>query len=291
MSRADSLTCRECPARANIRDGSALSVALAAFLVLLGLAAPVSGAPADTAPVGGATGPDRTPLPVGTDWDYQLGGPRGVPDRVGIVLRDRSARPIRERYNICYVNAFQTQPDEGRFWRARPSLILRKNGRPVVDSAWGEKLLDIRTPTKRHRLARIVAGWMRGCARDGFDAAELDNLDSFARSRGLLKPRHARAFARLLTTRGHRAGLSVAQKNWPGLAGRRIGFDFAVAEECARWRECGSYRAHFGRRVLAVEYRPVDFRRACRTQGARIAVVRRDLALRPNGARAWCKRP
>jgi len=36
-------------------------------------------------------------------------------------------------------------------------LALRRGGgRPVVDSAWGEWLLNIRTPRKRVRLARIV---------------------------------------------------------------------------------------------------------------------------------------
>ena len=31
--------------------------------------------------------------PTGTDWDYQLGGTRPVPARVGIVERDRRAEP------------------------------------------------------------------------------------------------------------------------------------------------------------------------------------------------------
>lgn len=235
-----------------------------------------------------ATAADRTPLPVGTDWDYQLGGARPVPPRVGVVLRDRKATPVRGRYNICYVNGFQTQPDEKRFWRKRPRLILQKNGRPVVDSGWGEKLLDIRTPTKRRTLARIMGRWMNRCARDGFDAVELDNLDSFSRSRHLLRPRHATAYARLLTRRAHRAGLAVAQKNWAGFDGRRVGFDFAVAESCARWHECDAYTSHYGRRVLMVEYRRKDFRRACRTQGDRHAVVRRDRALARHGVRRWC---
>lgn len=264
---------------------------LAGLAMVLGplAATPVASATADERGPAARTAPAAPqPLPVGTDWDYQLGGARKVPAHVGIVLRDRSARPVAGRYNICYVNGFQTQPDEKRFWKRHRALILRKGGRPVVDSAWGEKLLDIRTPHKRQRLARIVGRWMAGCAHDGFDAVELDNLDSFLRSKGLIRPRHARAFAALLTARAHRSGLSVAQKNWPGLDGRRVGFDFAVAEECARWRECGDYVDHYGRRVLAVEYRNKDFRRACRRHGDTIAVVRRDLALARSGTRRWC---
>ncbi|UMG93769.1 endo alpha-1,4 polygalactosaminidase [Nocardioides sp. TF02-7] len=129
---------------------------------------------------------------------------------------------------------------------------------------------------------------MTGCARDGFDAVELDNLDSFARSRGLVKQRHAKAFARLLVRRAHRAGLAVAQKNWAELDGSRLGFDFAIAEECGRYDECGRYVASYGGRVLVVEYRRADFRRACRTHGDRVAVVLRDRALTPDGVRRWC---
>ena len=109
-------------------------------------------------------------LPVGTDADYQIGGVRAVPARVGIVVRDRAAAPVPGRYNVCYVNGFQTQPDEARFWRARPGLVLREGGRPVADEEWGEWLLDLRTSAKRERLARLVGRWTRGCARDGFDA-------------------------------------------------------------------------------------------------------------------------
>lgn len=271
------------------------SAALVAVLVgaLLGMVGPTVASPAGISRAEfGPTGPERAataaraPLPVGTDWDYQLGAPRKVPDHVGIVLRDRSARPLPGRYNICYVNAFQTQPDERRLWKRHPRLILRRHGRPVVDSAWGEKLLDIRSPAKRQRLARIVGRWLEGCARDGFDAVELDNLDSFSRSHHLVKRRHAKAFARALTRRAHRLGLSVGQKNWAPFDGRRVGFDFAIAEECGQWRECKEYVAHYGRQVLVVEYRDAGFRRACRQQG--VAVVRRDLALSRHGTRRWC---
>jgi Glycoside-hydrolase family GH114 len=238
------------------------------------------------------TGPayaaDRTLPPTGTDFDYQLGGNRSLPSQVGIVVRDREAAPAAGRYNICYVNGFQTQPNERRFWRKHWGLVLKRNDRPVVDEAWGEWLLDIRTAQKRRKLARIVGRWIDGCARDGFAGVEFDNLDSFVRSRGLVDKRDSKAFARILVRRAHRAGLAAAQKNRAQWNGRVVGFDFAIAEECARWRECGSYVDHYGRRVLAVEYRGVDFRRACRTWADQISVVRRDVALSRDGVRQWC---
>lgn len=240
--------------------------------------------------LGGAAGPTYAatvqPLPVGTRADYQLGGPRSVPDDVGIVVRDRRA-PAAGRYDVCYVNGFQTQPDEQRFWQRHPRLVLRQGGRPVVDSAWGEQLLDLRTAAKRTALARIVAGWTRGCAARGYEAVELDNLDSFTRSRRLLTARHAAAYARLLVRDAHRAGLAVAQKNRAGWDGRTVGFDFAVAEECGRYDECGAYAAVYGRRVVAVEYRAADLDRTC-AHHADLAVVLRDVDVTPDGVRRWC---
>jgi hypothetical protein len=256
-------------------------------VVLAGLAGTVAAVVTAVASV--AAGPTLPPL--GTDWDYQLGGARTAPAHVGIVERDREARPHPSAYSICYVNGFQTQPGEQRFWRTdgRWSLVLKdRQGKPVVDSAWGEWLLDLRTPAKRQRLARIVGRWTAGCARAGFEAVEYDNLDSWTRSKRLLTARHAKLFARLLVARAHREGLAAAQKNWAGLDGRTLGFDFAVAEECGRWRECGAYVADFGRRVLVVEYRDADLAWTCQRYAGRLAVVRRDLALSPTGTRRWC---
>jgi len=245
-----------------------------AIVVLLVLTGPSAGA--------------REPLPSGTDVDYQLGGASPPADNVGIVVRDRNAPPAAGRYNICYVNGFQTQPDERGFWQRRTGLVLRDGGRPVVDEAWGEWVLDIRTPAKRSRLAEIVGRWTQECAADGFDAVEFDNLDSFTRSQGLISRAQAIAFARLLVRAAHRSDLAVGQKNLAGYDGTKIGFDFAVAEQCARWRECGRYVEVYGDQVLAIEYRARDFRRACDDYGDLLPIVLRDLDLTPGGVHRWC---
>ena len=239
--------------------------------------------------LGSPAAADPAPLPTGTDVDYQLGGTADVPDDVGIVVRDRTEEPAAGRYNICYVNGFQTQPDARRYWRKHRGLLLQDGrGRLVEDEAWGEWLLDIRTPAKRARLAKVVGRWTAGCARDGFDAVEYDNLDSFSRSRGLMRATHAKAFARMLTAEAHAAGLAAGQKNWATLDGTRLGFDFAVSEECGRYDECGDYVGHFGDQVLVVEYRARDFAKTCSEHGDLLAVVLRDLDLSPGGVRRWC---
>lgn len=226
--------------------------------------------------------------PTGTDWDYQLGGARPVPHHVGIVERDRKAKPVPGAYDICYVNGFQTQPDERKFWHRHWSLVLQDGGKPVVDSAWGEWLLDIRTRAKRAALARIMGRWTRRCADDGFDAVEYDNLDSFSRSHRLITRADAKPYAALLVAKAHAHHLAAAQKNWAEWDGTTVGFDFAVAEQCAQYHECGSYVASYGRHVLAVEYRDRAFRRACRRWGGTISVVRRDVDLTAGGVRRWC---
>ena len=129
------------------------------------------------------------------------------------------------------------------------------------------------------------------CARMGFDAVELDNLDSWTRLRRVpFGRRDALAYARRLARRAHALGLAVAQKNTPQLTrrqARRAGFDFAVAEECGRFRECGAYRRLYGDHVLAVEYRRRDFRAACRAVGDRISVVLRDRDVTAPGSETY----
>ena len=161
-------------------------------------------------------------------------------------------------------------------------------GEFVVDEAWGEFLLDLRSQAKRTKIAKIVTRWTRGCAKDGFDAVEYDNLDSFTRSHGLLKRRDALRYARLLTKGAHEHGLAAGQKNLAGFDGHRVGFDFAVSEECGHYDECGAYVDDFGDQVLMIEYSAADFRAACDAHGVTHAVVIRDRALSPEGVRRWC---
>ena len=82
--------------------------------------------------------------------------------------------------------------------------------------------------------------------------------------------------------------LAAGQKNLAGFDGTRIGYDFAVAEECGRYRECAAYTRAYGARVLAVEFRPADFRWICERFGDRLAVVLRDHDLSPRGVHRWC---
>ncbi|MEU9015319.1 endo alpha-1,4 polygalactosaminidase [Streptomyces sp. NPDC048479] len=234
------------------------------------------------APAPQAAGTKKVTLPpANAPFDYQIGGAYKPAAGVKVVVRDRSDSPAAGLYNICYVNAFQAQPEELSWWKSKHNDLLLKDaqGRNVVDGGWDEALLDISTTGKRKRLAAIVGGWIDGCAKSGFKGVEPDNFDSYDRSGGRLTKSHASAFAKLLAERAHAKGLAIAQKNTADLLteSKRNGFDFAVAEECGRWNECDDYTARYGDRVFVIEYRKQDFSRACSTWGGKLSIVQRDL--------------
>lgn len=235
-------------------------------------------APGDGTPGGDGTLGLRLP-PLNAGLDYQLGGPYPPPSGVMIVSRDRTEAPASGLYNICYVNGFQIQPGEAADWQAQhPDLILRDGtGAPVIDVAWNEMLIDVSTPAKRTAVAQIVGGWIDGCKTAGFDAIEIDNLDSYTRSGARLVEADAVAAMALFSARAHAAGMPIAQKNSAELVPRaaELGTDFAVAEECNTFDECPAYQAGYGDHVLVIEYVRADFAKGC-TAFPGLSIVLRD---------------
>jgi hypothetical protein len=242
----------------------------------------------------GALAPAWAPPPPNARFDYQIGGDYPLPAGVEVVSRDWSAGAAdHAAYSICYVNAFQTQAERSGWPR---SLVLRRLG---DDPQWGgEYLIDLSSRAKRARAARHVQPMIETCANKGFGAVEYDNLDSWTRFDDTpvedevpFGKAQAVAYAELLADRAHALGLAVAQKNGLELSRReslrRVGFDFAIAEECGRYEECEDYRARFGNRVIVIEYRRRDFRRACRAVGSRLSVVLRDLNVTRPGSRRY----
>lgn len=230
----------------------------------------------------GAGGGDLALPPADAGLDYQLGGPYAPPPGVDIVVRDRRAPSAGALYDVCYVNGYQSQPDEESFWLdEHPDLVLRDDdGDPVIDPDWDEMLLDVTTAAKRDALATIVGGWIDGCAADGFEAVEIDNLDTYSRSGGRITEDDAVAFMQLLSARAHGAGLAIAQKNSAEIVGRRdeMGTDFAVAEECNVYDECDVYVGAYGDAVLVVEYTRDAFETGCASYPG-LSIVLRDLDL------------
>lgn len=229
--------------------------------------------------------------PVSGRFDYQLGAAYEPEGGLDVVVRDASAGPLPGAYSVCYVNGFQTQPGEAARWRdGNEDLLLHDaRGRLVVDPDWPDEfVLDPSGEGRRERILGIVGPVIAGCAADGFDAVEVDNLDTWTRFDDVATGRVARADA-LALARGyvevaHAAGLAIGQKNAAeaAVAVRELGFDFAVTEECGAYAECGAYRRVYGQHVLQVEYAdnlPVSFARLCADpERAPLTVLRdRDL--------------
>lgn len=253
-----------------------------------------------TVTFGQSSGPG--PIPADAAFDYQIGQPYQPPTGVGVVSRDwfdgSAAAGI---YNICYVNAFQTQddspfvdrPDERSNWPA--DLVLDELGE---DPNWGgEYLIDISTETKRTAALTHLRPMIETCATKGFDAVEFDNLDSWTRFDGTpleddvpFGKAEAMTFATDLTTLTHGLGMASGQKNTAELTAGQvatIGFDFAVVESCGRWNECEVFTDLYGDQVVAIEYRDVDFTAACAAIGDQVSVVRRDVAVTAPGSATY----
>ncbi|UNX55164.1 endo alpha-1,4 polygalactosaminidase [Georgenia sp. TF02-10] len=261
-----------------VPHGRALAAAAALFLVAAGCAgAPGARAPGTDEPDPGASQPavtggsDTAGLagyelpPTSGTFDYQLGGAydelasSNRPVAVDVVVRDSTAAPLAGAYSVCYVNGFQTQPGEAERWLGEHEdlLLHDASGTPVSDPAWpDEYVLDPSTEDQRAGILRILGPVVTGCADAGFDAVEIDNLDTWTRF-DQIDEEGALALARAYVDLAHGAGLAVAQKNAAEvarLAADDLGFDFAVTEECAVWSECAAYTAVYGNHVLQVEY-------------------------------------
>ncbi|CAL9324184.1 endo alpha-1,4 polygalactosaminidase [Streptomyces sp. SudanB66_2053] len=230
------------------------------------------------------------PPPAHAGFDYQIGGAYAPPTGVTVVSRDHEASPAAGLYNICYVNAFQAQRGAEDEWDE--DLLLRDAGGNIVyDSEWKEAILDTRTADKRERIAEKVGVWIDQCGDKGFQAIEPDNFDSYTRSKNLLDAADAQAYIKLLADRAHADGLAIGQKNTVELASNRVenGLDFAVAEECGEWDECGDYTAEFGNSVIVIEYTAGGLRDACAGFADTLSIVQRDLDVSPKGSSGYVR--
>ncbi|GLB45070.1 putative glycoside hydrolase family 114 protein [Lyophyllum shimeji] len=238
-----------------------------------------------------------TPPPVNGKFDYQIGGSYTPASDVTIVSRDNAENPAAGKYNICYLNAFQTQPEAQSWWKTNhPDLLLKKSdGSYFQDQDWpGEFFLDTTTDAKRQALLAIHQTTIDSCASKGFNAIEPDNLDTFTRSNGLLTKADNLAFAKLLADYAHGKGLAFGQKNTGsdlGSSGKTtVGFDFAIAEECGYYNECDSYTNVYGNNVIEIEYSDNGksaYTAACSARGAQISIIYRDRDVVPNGDSAY----
>lgn len=211
-----------------------------------------------------------------------------------MVARDSTDPPAPGIYGVCYVNGFQSQPNV--VWPS--SLLLRtSSGKLLVDAGWpDEHIFDISSAAKRTVIAKRLSTDLHRCKKAGYKSVEFDNLDSYSRSHGALTLANAIAFAQLLVAQAHAAGLAAAQKNTVELGARgrlEVGYDFAITEQCDRFRECAGFSKVYGERVFNIEY--VDNLRGTvsavcarlRANRSAPSTIIRDRNLSPGGAAGY----
>lgn len=247
--------------------------------------------------------------PANGKFDYQIGGAYTPAAGVQIVDRDRFDASASGFYNICYLNALQSQPNDAEhpegttsWWKTNHSdLLLKRSGAFVTDPGWpGEVILDISDDAKRAAILEIEKPWILGCSQAGYKAIEPDNLDSYSRSHQAFDLDDTTAYMQAFVSYAHSLGLAVAQKNTNelGAAGKTtIGFDSAIAEDC-QWEEdsgddpgeCEDYTNVYGPNVIEIEYtdNPLSvFTHACTARGATISIIRRDRDVVPAGTSGY----
>ena len=153
---------------------------------------------------------------------------------------------------ICYIEvgaAERYRPDYRRF----PGPVL---GRPVPGYP-GERYLNINSPA----VMTIIKARITMCAWKGFDAVEPDIDDSYTDSTGFrITEADNIAYDTGLAHYAHQLGLAWGLKNGdiPGFAARMLPHvDFALDEQCFRYRTCGAFYPSFARAhkaVFEVEY-------------------------------------
>lgn len=228
--------------------------------------------------------------PTSGGFDYQLGGPS---DGTGltVVARDSTDAPLAGSYNICYLNGFQTQPGSGQEWLAQHGEVVLHDaaGAPVTDPDWpDEYILDPSGASQRATILGLLTPAMNRCADNGFDAIEIDNLDTFTRFPAISRA-GALELARGFIGLAHDRGMAIGQKNAAEIAGtgKAMGFDFAVAEGCAAYGECSAYTDVYGSHVLQIEYAdnlPAPFAAVCASASRAPLTILRDRELTPEGA-------
>jgi hypothetical protein len=201
---------------------------------------------------------DRTGRPMRWDWQigrvtplertgvnavdiYDIDGFLTTPAEVRAIATAWPAATLRHPKTVCYLDlAWEDyRPDGGTPARGGrfPADTLGNVYYGYPQERWLDfRQLDALKPMLRERLAM--------CAAKGFDAVELDDIDSFdpPSTTGFhLTPGDAQNFLAYALNLTHRDGMAVLWKNSPLLSwwGRRYA-DGAVVEECYAYGPCFS---------------------------------------------------
>ncbi len=224
--------------------------------------------------------PDAFWLERGVSWYWQLQGELNMSIRARVYdvdLFDTSKEQIatlhqRDRVVICYFSAGTYEE-----WREDSSLFDSSIlGEPL--KGWkGEYWLDIRSQKVRDIMKkRLDLAKKKGC-----DGVEPDNVDGYLHTSGFsIGYKDQIAYNRFLAQEAHKRGLLVGLKNDLEQIKDLVDFfDFAVNEECFRYRECGKYLPFLtqNKAVLNAEYSGVLDCQKAKLYGISAALYNREL--------------
>ena len=199
---------------------------------------------------------DRTGHPMRWDWQigrvtplertgrsavdiYDIDGFLTSPAGIQRIHTAWQASTLAHPKTVCYLDlAWEDYRPDGSvapYGRAFPASTLGNIYYGYPDERWVDfRQLDELKPMLSERIAM--------CARKGFDAVELDDIDSFdpVGTTGFqLTPGDAQNYLAYAFNQAHRDGMTVLWKNTPGLAWWGVRYaDGAVVEECYLYHQC-----------------------------------------------------
>lgn len=229
--------------------------------------------------------PDCYKPPVETTWQWQLNPDTGettidtsiVADMYDIDGFDNSAAVVSQLKSLpgtsvpsrgvtCYITAGTLENFRSDSDALNPQLL----GNPYAGFP-DERWIDIRGISQ---LDSWLGNRLDMCKSKGFDAVEFDNVDGWSPSNrtGLnLTFEDEIAFIAYFANEAHQRGLSVAHKSNVEQIPEILDYvDFAVVEECFKYKECTRQDPNTGGKygydmfieankpVFEVEYKPYD---------------------------------
>lgn len=210
-----------------------------------------------------------------TKWYWQLSGtvnttkPAPIYD---IDMEGASATMISQlKANhhtvVCYIDAGGWEPYRSDASQFPKSVIGNK------EQGWDENYLDIRSDVVRTLMSKR----MDVAAAKGCDAIEPDVMDTYTAATGFpLTKADEINYAQFWSTNVHQRGMKVALKNNAELASTLVGaFDFAIAEQCFDYNECGSYAPFIqqGKAVLVAEYKKYTARLCTKAENQKLSLA------------------
>ena len=205
---------------------------------------------------------EETPLlSPGASWTYDIGGYHGPTYQTSVVMIDLfdtsdtviSALKSEGRVVSCYFSA-------GTFeeWREDADQFDQSIlGLPMAE--WeGERWLDIRSDLTFDIMnTRMATAQQKGC-----QALEPDNVDGYINNTGFdLTKSDQISYLMKLSQAARNFGLLIGLKNADDLVAElEPFFDFSIAEECYKYKECCDYYPFIenSKPVFAIEYTEKD---------------------------------